>query len=72
MSELGDSQDPMDPRNAWPITYIMLNRIYDLMVVIAANADSETTEQLVELHKNGMWYSPLPAYQFVDDEHEPE
>ena len=48
--------------NIGTITYIMLGRIYDLLVLICdAQGKSEDALKLIELHRQGHLMSPLPA-----------
>lgn len=44
------------------VTYIMLHRIYDALLVIAKNMDSENTGKMVELHNQGYLIGPDPSY----------
>ena len=56
--------------NIGEMLYIMLGRIYDLLVVLNdANGKSEEVLRLMELHKNGMLMCPLPSLSIpVDNE----
>jgi hypothetical protein len=48
--------------NLGTITYIMLGRIYDLLVLICdAQGKSEDVLKLIDLHRQGHLMSPLPA-----------
>jgi hypothetical protein len=48
--------------NIGTILYIMLGRIYDLLVLLNdANGKSEEVLRIMELHKNGMLMCPLPS-----------
>lgn len=44
------------------VTYIMLHRIYDALLVLAKNADPEHTAKMVELHNQGYLIGPEPSY----------
>ena len=44
------------------VTYIMLHRIYDALLLIAKNTDPEHTAKLVELHDQGFLMGPSPSY----------
>jgi hypothetical protein len=52
------------------ITYIMLGRIYDLLVLLAKdnNVDNEELLKMIELHRQGHLMSPLPS--LINDEKE--
>ena len=53
--------------NLGTITYIMLGRIYDLLVLLCdANGKSEDVLKLMELHRQGHIMSPLPAISSGD------
>jgi hypothetical protein len=48
--------------NIGEILYIMLGRVYDLLVLMCdANGKSEEVLRIMELHKNGMLMCPLPS-----------
>jgi hypothetical protein len=48
--------------NIGTVLYIMLGRIYDLLVLLNdANGKSEEVLRIMELHKNGMLMCPLPS-----------
>jgi hypothetical protein len=48
--------------NLGTVNYIMLGRIYDLLVLLCdAQGKSEDVLKLMELHRNGHLMSPLPA-----------
>lgn len=62
MSEENDTQTADMNENIGTITYIMLGRIYDLLVLICdAQGKSEDALKLIELHRQGHLMSPLPA-----------
>lgn len=55
--EVGNAND-----NIGEMLYIMLGRIYDLLVILNdANGKSEEVLRIMELHKNGMLMCPLPS-----------
>lgn len=57
--------------NIGTILYIMLGRIYDLLVLIADSQDKgEDVLKLMELHRQGNIMSPLPALNVPDFESE--
>jgi hypothetical protein len=57
--------------NLGTILYIMLGRIYDLLVLIADSQDKgEDVLKLMELHRQGNIMSPLPALNVPDFESE--
>jgi hypothetical protein len=57
--------------NLGAVLYIMLGRIYDLMVLIAdAQGKGEDVLKLMELHRQGNIMSPLPALNVPDFESE--
>ena len=48
--------------NIGEILYIMLGRVYDLLVLMCdANGKSEEVLRIMELHNNGMFMCPLPS-----------
>lgn len=50
------------------VTYIMLHRIYDTLLLIAKNTDPEHTAKLVELHDQGFLMGPSPSYSAEEKE----
>jgi hypothetical protein len=71
------SEQPIDTEvknmndNLGTILYIMLGRIYDLLVLIADSQDKgEDVLKLMELHRQGNIMSPLPALNVPDFESE--
>jgi len=57
--------------NLGAVLYIMLGRIYDLLVLIAdAQGKGEDVLKLMELHRQGNIMSPLPALNVPDFESE--
>jgi hypothetical protein len=54
--------------NIGEILYIMLGRIYDLLVLLNdANGKSEDVLRIMELHKNGMLMCPLPSLSIPEE-----
>lgn len=47
---------------------IMLSRIYDLLLVIAEEANESKTEYVHNLHKLGQFFGPPPMWNFDEDE----
>ena len=46
------------------IVLIQLNRIYDMLCLVATNTGgSKKVDELIEFHKNGGTYAPPPARQ---------
>lgn len=71
------SEQPIDTEvqnmndNLGTVIYIMLGRIYDLLVLIADSQDKgEDVLKLMELHRQGNIMSPLPALNVPDFESE--
>jgi hypothetical protein len=54
--------------NIGEILYIMLGRIYDLLILLNdANGKSEDVLRIMELHKNGMLMCPLPSLSIPEE-----
>lgn len=54
--------------NAGTVNYIMLGRIYDLLVLLCdAQGKSEDVLKLMELHRQGHLMSPLPSLAAYED-----
>ena len=54
--------------NIGEILYIMLGRVYDLLVLMCdANGKSEEVLRIMELHKNGMLMCPLPSLSIPEE-----
>lgn len=60
----------VDDDKVWQaIVLIQLNRIYDLLCLIAKDsAGTQKVEQLIEFHKNGGTYSPPPAREMDEND----
>ena len=57
--------------NLGAVTYIMLGRIYDMLVLIADSVGKgEDALQLIQLHSQGQLMAPPPSLM-VEDENEP-
>lgn len=41
---------------------IMLNRIYDMLTIVAAGSDEKLTESMVEIHALGGFFGPPPGF----------
>lgn len=66
MSEMNDIND-----NLGAVTYIMLGRIYDMLVLIADSiGKGEDALQLISLHSQGQLMAPPPSLALEDDENE--
>ena len=51
------------------VNYIMLHRIYDLLVLIAKNTGStEEVDKMIQYHDAGYLLGPLPSYTSEEDE----
>lgn len=62
MSEEQELQETTNMTNSEILNYIMLGRIYDLLVLLCdANGKSEDVLRIIELHRQGHLMSPLPA-----------
>jgi len=57
--------DDLNQDTVWKaIVLIQLNRIYDMLALIATNTgSSRKVDELIEFHKNGGTYAPPPARQ---------
>lgn len=54
--------------NIGAVLYIMLGRVYDLLVLLCdAQGKSEEVLRIMELHKNGMLMCPLPSLSTPED-----
>lgn len=54
--------------NIGEILYIMLGRVYDLLVLMCdASGKSEEVLRIMELHKNGMLMCPLPSLSIPEE-----
>ena len=57
--------------NLGAVIYIMLGRIYDMMILLAdAAGKGEDALQLIQLHQDGQLMSPPPSLM-LEDEDEP-
>ena len=57
--------------NLGAVTYIMLGRIYDMLVLIADSVGKgEDALQLIQLHSQGQLMAPPPSLM-LEDENEP-
>lgn len=65
LRKMAEEQEPTEITNMNDsdiLTYIMLGRIYDLLVLLCdANGKSEDVMRIMELHRQGHLMSPLPA-----------
>ena len=60
MSENSNNEDMNE--NLGTVTYIMLGRIYDLLMLICdAQGKSDEALKMIELHRQGHLMAPLPA-----------
>lgn len=51
------------------VNYIMLHRIYDLLVLIAKNVGSiEEVDKMIQYHDAGHLLGPLPSYTAEEEE----
>jgi hypothetical protein len=54
--------------NLGAVTYIMLGRIYDMLVLIADSVGKgEDALQLIQLHSQGQLMAPPPSLMLEDD-----
>jgi hypothetical protein len=57
--------------NFGAVSYIMLGRIYDMLVLIAdAVGKGEDALQLITLHSQGQLMAPPPSLMLEDDDNE--
>jgi len=55
--------------NLAAVTYIMLARIYDILVLLAdGSGKGEDVLRLIKLHEQGQLMSPPPTLAFEDDD----
>lgn len=68
--DINESQMKDINSNLGAVTYIMLGRIYDMLILIAdGSGKGEEALQLINLHAQGQLMSPPPS--LVMDEEEP-
>ena len=68
--DINESQMKDINSNMGAVTYIMLGRIYDMLILIAdGSGKGEEALQLINLHSQGQLMSPPPS--LVMDEEEP-
>ena len=54
--------------NLGAVTYIMLARVYDLLILLCdAQGKGEDALRLMEMHKQGLLMSPIPAIATPDN-----
>lgn len=63
VNQEADSSSAFHPDNLPAVMVIQLNRIYDLLMLIAHSQDKESADALVELHSMGGWLTPPIAYR---------
>jgi len=57
--------------NLGAVTYIMLGRIYDMLVLIADSVGKgEDALQLIQLHSQGQLMAPPPSLMIDEEENE--
>ena len=44
------------------VNYIMLQRIYDMLTIMANKADPEKTAKMIEYHEQGFLLGPAPSF----------
>jgi hypothetical protein len=49
------------------VNYIMLHRIYDMLTIMANNANPEKTAKMIEYHEQGFLLGPAPAFAPSED-----
>lgn len=64
---MSDSMSDIN-ENLGAVTYIMLGRIYDMLVLIADSVGKgEDALQLIQLHAQGQLMAPPPSLMLEDD-----
>jgi len=53
--------------NLLMVNYIMLHRIYDMLTIMANNADPEKTAKMIEYHEQGFLLGPAPSFAPSED-----
>ena len=65
---MSDSMNDIN-ENFGAVTYIMLGRIYDMLVLIADSVGKgEDALQLIQLHSQGQLMAPPPSLMIDDEE----
>lgn len=65
---MSDNVDDINA-NLGAVTYIMLGRIYDMLVLIADSVGKgEDALQLIQLHSQGQLMSPPPSLAIDEDD----
>lgn len=60
-SEIIETEDPFAPENIGILHFIMLARIYDVLMLDASKTNPEAAKQLAELHRQGHIAGPAPV-----------
>lgn len=66
MAENQATDDPFDAGNAPGVSLIILMRIYDLLAGIYNDMDPDKCAAVLELHKKGKLFLPLPYLDIND------
>jgi hypothetical protein len=61
-AELPEPEEDSVEDNLPLVNYIMLHRVYDLLLILCQAQDPEKTARLVELHTSGGFLGPTPSY----------
>lgn len=64
-----EEDDPFDYRNVGTLQFIMLSRIYDILMLDLQGRNPEAAKQLLDLHSQGYILGPPPAMngEFLTD-----
>lgn len=64
-----DADNPFDPANVGTINFIMLARIYDLLLLDLMDRKPETAKKVLEAHRRGaiMGTAPVLSGDFLSD-----
>lgn len=54
-------EDPFAPENIGILQFIMLSRIYDLLMVDLNERRPEVANQILEMHRRGAIFGPAPV-----------
>ena len=67
MTEKGEPSQNLED-NLPMVNYIMLHRIYDLLVLISKSvAEPEEVQKMIDYHDQGFLLGPVPSFSSVEE-----